>query len=286
MQQAVLLPCNERLVFLTMRKNIVFILAIVVLCVACRKKESAVNFIVTQYGSTSYVEAGSLVTYHIQAFSNKNTVEKVTLSTLEDENGVLFVWDTIVNKQKAEFDYSYRVPTYTRTDMTKVTLTFTAYTSSGDETKMAHYLYVQKGGSLTAYDGIIMYSALSNNRNGFNISSAQTVYTSTADSASIDIYDYFNPAMGDSTAISLEWRSKTDIRFVRFNDFNFANATVPSLYAAYEAGAKYTSVDNLQIGDIIIVGRNDEALGVIQITDIHDEEGCAYDRYIFNFKKP
>ncbi len=262
-------------------------IACVLIFTACKKNVSPIVILVSQYDS-NIVDAGSIVTYHIDAFSNQNTIQKITLTTIDSERGTQVVWDTLLNTKKTNFNYSYRVPFFTKEDLTRITLTFSASSTSGEETQMTSFLYVKKGGSLRSYDGIIMYSSLSNGRNGFNISNAQTLYTSTADSASIDIYDYFDPSIGDSSLLCREWRSMTGTLFVRFNDFDFANATIPNLQSAYESGAKYTSISDIQVGDIILVGStgNNTASGVIQITAIYDEEGTNNDRYIFNFKKP
>lgn len=268
-----------------MRKILFTIFSVVILFTSCTKESSPVNILVSRYGEDTIVQAGSLVSFHIRTFSEKSTVKKVSVSSLESENGTLHLWDTLLDIKAAEFDYVYKAPFYTQNEETKVQLTFTATSNEGEETKMTVSIIVSKGGALTAYDGVIMYSALSSDRNGFNLSMAQTLYTATADSTNVDIYDYFNPDNTDSTMLGCEWRSKTGVLFVRYNDFNFTGATISSLHYAYEAGAKYTSIPNLQTGDIILVGRGANEIGAIQITAIYDDEGTVSDRYIFNFKK-
>jgi hypothetical protein len=129
-----------------------------------------------------------------------------------------------------------------------------------------------------------MYAANSNNKNGFNINSMQTLYCETTDPLQIDIYDYYDTLIVHSV-LSREWRSKTGILFARFNDFNFATATKSGVITAFEYAAKYTSIKNLTNGDIILIGNNDKAVGVIQLTVIYDEEDTANDRYVFNLKK-
>jgi hypothetical protein len=51
------------------------------------------------------------------------------------------------------------------------------------------------------------------------------------------------------------------------------------------AGNKYSSLGNISTGDIILVGRGNNAIGVFQIQAIHDEEGFENDRYELTFKK-
>ena len=269
------------------RNTIVFVvLALCALFTSCKKEASPVNIIVNQYGTSMTVPTGTIVAYHVKTFSEKNIVHKVTVTSLDNENGLVTLWDTILDVKTAEFDFMYKAPLFLQDSLTNVKLTFTATANTGDESRMVHNLVVSKGGTLASYDGIIMYSALSNNRNGFNLNNAQTIYTSTVDSSSIDIYDYFIPGTSDSSLLCREWRSKTSLLFVRFNDFDFAGATRTSLHNAYKAGAKYTSITNIMLGDVILVGRDDTELGAIQITAVYDDEGTDNDRYIFNFKKP
>ena len=75
------------------------------------------------------------------------------------------------------------------------------------------------------------------------------------------------------------------IDFTKFNGFNFAGATAQSLSNAYNSATHLSEVKELQAGDIILIGRNGAAVGVIQVVDIVDEEGCLNDRYILNIKK-
>ena len=85
--------------------------------------------------------------------------------------------------------------------------------------------------------------------------------------------------------LSRQWRSQSGLQFVRYNDFNFPAATVKYLHDSYLAGNKFSSVSNLNTGDIILVGRGNEAIGVFQIQNIYDEEGYENDRYELTFKK-
>lgn len=270
-----------------MKKFFIPFLGVLLFFTSCKQESDPVNILVNRIDMENpSVQTGNSALFHIKAFSENSKVKKVYITSIDLEYGSMHVWDTLLDTKKAEFDYLYKAPLYTQNEETNVNLTFTAVNTEGDEVKMSLSITVGKTGVLDSYDGVIMYSALSNGRNGFNISSPQTIYTATADSSDIDIYDYFNTnTTNDSTALSYEWRSKTGLLFVRYNDFNFTDASQFSLKAAYTAGVKYTSITNLQAGDVILVGKIDEELGAIQITAIYDEEGTANDRYIFNFKK-
>jgi hypothetical protein len=196
----------------------------------------------------------------------------------------MLIFDTLLNVKKIDYDYQYTVPDYN--DSTTVRLTFEAFSSdNASSSSMSVTIHVINNNIiLPSFDGIIMYATNSNNKNGFNINSIQTLYCETTDSLQIDIYDYHDTLI-DPAALSREWRSKTGILFARFNDFNFATATKSGVMTAFENAARYTSIKNLTNGDIILIGNNNKALGVIQLTAIYDDEDTANDRYVFDFKK-
>ena len=166
-----------------------------------------------------------------------------------------------------------------------VKLSFTVHTSGGDQlTQVIHYR-VKGNVLLVPYENIILYSGEQSAKpNGLSLEWVNPIITQTTDSTMVDIYDYRSE---DATPgmLSHEWRSRTGIKFVRYNDFNFPAATVKYLQDSYLAGIKYSSLGNLTTGDIILVGRDNNAIGVFQIQAIYDEEGYENDRYELTFKK-
>ena len=57
------------------------------------------------------------------------------------------------------------------------------------------------------------------------------------------------------------------------------------LNSAFKASKRYTSLKQIAEGDVVVFGRGDEALGVLQMLIVSDEPGSATnDRYIFNMK--
>lgn len=269
-----------------MKKNFFIILLFSVFLTACQKNDvSKINILVTRtdnYGD--YVSFNQNLLFHISAFSEKDLVQKITISSFDNEKGNIIVLDSIIHLSSVDFDFSYRTLSYLINDTTNLKLTFTAYTSDEIFTKMVHYVNVVGSASLESHDGLIMYSAKSLKPNGLNFDLLQTLYCNITDSSLIDIYDYETDPE-DSTLLSREWRSFTNVLFVRYNDFDYANATKQSLYNAYTSGSKYNAIKNLMYGDILIVGRDISPLGVIQIVAIYDEEGNNNDRYVFNIKK-
>ena len=89
----------------------------------------------------------------------------------------------------------------------------------------------------------------------------------------------------DSTLfLSREWRSMTGLMFARFNDFDFENASFTSVVNAYSTSNKTSKLTNIGNEDIILVGKEYGALGVIKVINVFDEFDNMQDRYYFVFK--
>jgi hypothetical protein len=245
---------------------------------------SKVVIIISSSDSLSGLKSGDKALFRIHSFANEGEIKNITITSSDLQYGRMLIFDTLLNVGKFDYDYQYIVPDYN--DSTTVRLTFEAFSSDNNTpSSMTATLHVVNNNVVLPYfDGIIMYAANSNNKNGFNIHTIQTLYCETTDSLQTDIYDYYDTLVVHG-ALSREWRSKTGVLFARFNDFNFATATKSGVISAFEIAAKYTSVKNLANGDIILIGKNNTALGVIQLIAIYDEEDTANDRYVFNFKK-
>jgi hypothetical protein len=253
-----------------------------IFCACKRDDASKVVIIISSADSLSNLKSGDKVAFRIHSFANEDVIRNITVTSSDVQNGRMLVFDTLINAEKFDYDYLYTVPDYNTT----VRLTFEAFSSdnTSSSSMSAMLRIIDNNVVLPSFDGIIMYAANSNNKNGFNINNVQTLYCETTNSSQIDIYDYYDTLV-EHTVLSREWRSKTGILFARFNDFNFATATKFGVMSAFENAAKYTSIKNLTNGDIILIGDNNKALGVIQLTAIYDEENTANDRYVFNFKK-
>jgi hypothetical protein len=252
---------------------------------ACNKeKPSKVVILFSTTDSLSNVKGGDKLLFHIQSFANEDVIKNIQVTSYDTEYGAIVVFDTLLNMEKFTYDFQYTVPDYSESQML-VKLTFRVFAPDNTSSSVYTNLNVNENNpTLSAKEGNIMYSANSNNKNGFTVELMQTLYVETSDPNQIDIYDYYD-TLSVSTVLTREWRSQTGVLFAKFNDFNFATARKKDVKQAFESAAKYTAVKDLAEGDIILIGKNQTALGVIQITAIFDEAGSANDRYIFSVKK-
>ena len=256
-----------------------------VLCTACKDEVSDVVILATDTDYNMYVQSGNRLLVRVYSFSDEYSVDRIRISSVDAEKGSLKLLDTVIGQKHTEFYFMYTVPSYFIADTAALQLVFEAVASNGETSKMSLNYKVVGGASLLSYDGIMMYSAISGRPNGLSLNKAQTLYCETADSASIDIYDYHDTLAADPTALSREWRSRTGLTFARLNDFDYAGTNQLLLNNAYKASKHYTSLKQIAEGDVIVFGRGEEALGVLQMLIVSDEPGSATnDRYIFNMK--
>lgn len=282
------MPHGIILVFYIMKKIFILLIGALFLLNACKEETSPVNLFITRvddYGTS--IMHSQYIMFHIKAISDSDEIARLECSTFDSENGQLPVFDTLFasGTTLVEYDYTYFTQYYTTSENMKVKMTFTVYTKGGDKLSQVIYFFVTGNVLLVPYEDLIMYSgAQAAKTNGISLEWVTPVIIQTSDSTTVDVYDYHVPG-SDPNVLSREWRSLTGLSFVRYNDFNFPAATKQYLQNAYLAGNKYSSISNLQYGDIILVGQGNTAIGVFQIQSIYDEEGVENDRYELTFKK-
>lgn len=280
-------PSGCGMAFFMMKRCLHLLITAVGLMLAtasCEPEVSTVNLFVNRADDYTTVSPEQYILFHVKAFSEHSLVHRIECRSFDSENGILPVFDTVVSAKQVEFDYPVWTKTYTTSENMDVKYTFTAYAPDGSST--SYVLHVQVVGNvlLVPYEDLIMYSSSTIKNNGLSLKWVKPVIIQSADTTSIDVYDYHQPD-ADPELLCREWRSMTGLKFIRYNDFNFPAATVKYLQDAYLAGTAYTSISDLHVGDIILVGRNNEAVGVFLIQQIYDEEGFENDRYVLTFKK-
>ena len=280
-------PNGCGMVFFKMKRSLTLLtlaISLMLAATSCEPEVSTVNLFVNRADDYTTVSPEQYILFHVKAYSEHSMVHRIECKSFDSENGVLPVFDTVVSAKQAEFDYAVWTRTYTTSENMDVKYTFTAYAPDGSSTTFVLHVRVVGNVLLVPYEDLIMYSSCSEKGNGLSLQWVEPVIIQSADSTTIDVYDYHQPDT-DPDLLSREWRSMTGLRFVRYNDFNFSAATIKYLQDAYLAGNGYSSITNLQVGDIILVGRGIDAIGVFLVQQIYDEEGIDNDRYVLSFKK-
>lgn len=251
----------------------------------CRPKDelSMVNIIVTPNNAYFEVNSDAILIFQVKAFSNDDIVKRVVIQSVDGKANKTNLLDTIINQKQTIFDYVYRPQLY-ETDM-EMSLKFTAYSSLDESTTttlLGKVIKIDK--HLDEYAGFTLYAADSKKESGFNIEQLKILFVSTATEAEVDIYDYADTLSTEVNRFEREWRSFTSVSFVKYNGFDYSSATDKSIKDAYNVGVKQPICQNICNNDIIIIGRDKEAIGVIKVVNVYDNKDISNDRYIFNIK--
>jgi hypothetical protein len=121
--------------------------------------------------------------------------------------------------------------------------------------------------------------------NGFDISATEPLnLASLADSSGVDLIEF---DLEDDEELSYSFSSYSGIKFIRNNDFNYAEATNQSAMDSYESSTPQSIISNVNVDDIIIAKYDtvNSRYAVIRVVGINDDAGTNADRYEFNLKK-
>ncbi|MBQ8968328.1 MAG: hypothetical protein IJ064_01145 [Bacteroidaceae bacterium] len=214
----------------------------------------------------------------------KGMLNRVTVSTFDRERRQISVLDTTLSTTYFAMQLIYVAPEDLVADTTDISFTVSAYDNAGQSCHHEyHYKLVQKDVPLNSIQGIVMYAVEQDERpNGFSLSRQLPVRTSLSDSTEVSIYA--SRSESDPDRLALEWRTLNGTYFVKNNAFDFSRATRKSVSAAYRSSVPYHVVGSLAVGDVVIVGNEEAALGIIKLQAVYDDEGSLQDRYIFDYK--
>ena len=277
-------------------KRLLFFFAVVVLFCSCKREEaSKVVILVTTNDSLTNVKSRDSVLFHIHSFANEDVVKNLTIISSDIQYGSVVLLDTLLNMQSFDFDYYYVLPNYK--DTTQIELSFNVF-SSNNLSQSSYNTFVKicpeadtTGGqeppveppipedtALVLYSHLVFYGSAWYIERAFNLEYLSNMLdTLLIDSTMMDIVDILGD---DSTGLSGNWTSYTGVLFARFNDLNFDIATKKDIVTAYNAAIKHTTIQNIQPNEIILIGRQNTAIGVIKIITIDN----MAERYVFDLK--
>ena len=245
---------------------------------ACTTKESLYMSIEP---SDFQIQLNSFDTIYIKVHITSPTAITRFVAYINKTNATKHkVIDTTLNVKKSNFEFLYGVPAYL--DTTQMTGEFIAYNSDGDNfTVLRSLLVCPKILVLQEFAGCVLYSENSTKNSGYNLLANTSLIPSLSNINVIDIKD--SSANND---LGKMWISPKKGRFVRYNEFDYANATNQSVKASFKAGSQLDLLTNISVGDIILYGYEASSFYcVMKITSVVDEAGSDNDKYEFNLKK-
>jgi hypothetical protein len=256
---------------------------------ACKKIENEIPVLsVSPSDRDIDATSGQVLSFTIRGRSDGRSLSRLVITSKKDNSFTVTVKDSALAGSNLDFVWETRVANAIQ-PYSEV-LTFQLIDSEGAEMRTTRTLYVTLGAIvLTETSGHQFYHGNSavHGESAFDLETRVPVLASV-DSTRRDVQDV--PLSPSATEMSRTWRSPAGGRFVRFNEFDYANATDISLEAAFLAGVPSETISDVQVGDMILVRLGSlpdtqRFYAVMKIMDIIDEPGTAdNDRYVFNMK--
>ena len=226
--------------------------------------------------------------YTFQSGMQFTGIEMVEASTFDSQYGMQKIFSATPGSAEYKEKLIYEAP-YIETDSMDVEFIVRATDNAGATGELVHKITVKSdsGSMLPEYSSIVLYSPMSGKNDAFSFSTLQPLMSS--DTTSVDMH-IICASQDEYLPISLG--TKTDIVFVKANNFDYTSATWGGLSSVFKNSIRDKRVDNVSIDDVIIAGREQKddtsvkvtPVGVIKIMAIYDDEDNLNDRISFNLK--
>ena len=235
-----------------------------------------------------YSEVGDVTSFEITITSEVGLASVAVESLIDDNKSFTQTEFTATLSGEGSYSYNFEIMSPLGAAGESVVLTFIATDSEGLRATRFKRMWVEEESVGPAYlsetAGHVMYAKYSGSADSYNLEKGLSGFSNFVDSTDRDIEDN---ALSDTVmTISRSWISPAGGKFVRFNSFNYPNATDTLLVDAYNSGAKLGKIDNLQVGDIILtkVGGSSGKYLALKLTQISDPDSTHQDFYMFNVK--
>ncbi len=266
-----------------MKSHPIYLFAFVTLILlACGDKKVDKPYIIV-YPEDMIIQAynNEKMVFNIRVLSDYTLTQFIITNKYAGEQEITIL-DTALNIKNFSFQWAFHTPADNPEDLY---IYFKAINENGYQTTMGRILKFY-GNRFQEYTGLKMYSANSGNTAAFNLQNLVAVPLS-ADSLQRDIQEFQSDTA--YTHLTYKWVSPSKCQFVKFNDYDYGNASSTTAKSAFDAGIKLTEIANIQLNDIYIVKiprlAPDNVYVVIKITNLIDYDGKANDFYEFSVKK-
>lgn len=278
---------------MTPRSKIIFILFLIISAISCNKDESPLLLFVSPFETYYYVEPFDVLSFTIDC-SGESDLKNLQINRRVKNDYTSNILDTSLSGNSFSMKFEYMAPQLI--DEKVIFLEFILNDVDDNIMQTAKIIELKSDDKLLEETASHeMFSALSGKQDGYNLINGEPLFTALSDSSVIHIMDVSNDTTNTDSLLR-KWMSPAKLKFVRFNDFDYANCTYLTVKNSYEAGIHKEFIDKLQEGDILLtkipVNFNsnsqisiNSSYFAIKIVNIIDNTGTEYDRYIFNIKK-
>lgn len=255
---------------------------IIVFTVACDSSDDEQNTGMRITPEKNYLlrTGGNVVNFTINVESADELTRYRITETIDNSSTTTLKDEKISGKFHSDW-FDYKVPDTFGFGNHEIELIFATFDVRGNEMKRAKIINVNVTDKpLTEFGGNTMYSSISNQFDAYDLLTGTPIYSSDT-MAHIRDLSKANP----TDSLSKSWTSPVpEIKFVRFNNFDYGNSTDQSVRTAYETGIKNDTIRNLKADDIILSKINSRYVAV-KVIFVNDLNGNINDRYIFSIKR-
>lgn len=265
---------------------ILLLTLIVVFSFSCKKKKEPLLIFLSPSQISYTLRPEDVLRVEITG-SSGNELKRLTINHRKVNSVSINILDSVIAGNKLSYSFEYNVPS--GNDTTQYNIEISIYDDSGEKISAGISVYVfPEDLLLVETAGHEMFSHASTSYDAYNLATGHPLHSESADSSEMNILDMTNDTINPNTLIR-KWSSPAGNKFVRFNDFDYANTTFNMLRNSYNAGNKNTFIENITNGDIILskIGNPviDTGFVAIKVVQVIDDDSTQFDRYIFNIKK-
>lgn len=266
-------------------------------CVENEGDESPV-YIMANWASKDSVLGGRHYFFKMEMVATQGTLDKLTMTAVDGYNGKRDLETIELNggtKKKTEYDFL--LPIFPDS-LVEMELRATVRNSEGEEWTGTKKLKVFAADyALTENELALVEKPAPGKYNGFYFSAGKPEPINTevvTDAERQHVVIYYDKDKEDNVASKGIKTNTANVRMSRVNSFDYANAKYNSVLNTfsdrYNVGEVYTSIGNLVVGDVILVGTVDEtakkavALGVFKVESVPETNDKETDVYRFLVK--
>ncbi len=263
-------------------RKILLLALIISTAMACSDDDEDEGFGLRVSPSEDYISRtpGSIVSFTFSAQSKEPLARYRVIETINSNSQRSLKDISISGKNYSDF-FDYEVPDTFGFGNHQIKILFSTFDVTGTEMQRAKFINVRvTDRPLSEYGSFTMYSSASNQFDAFDLIKGTPKYSSDTTAHIRDL------SVNDTTGLlSKTWTSEApNINFLKFNDFDYGNATSQSVKTAYDAGIKNDTIRNLDENDIILT-KVDNKYMAIKLIFVTDQTGVDNDRYIFTVKR-
>lgn len=260
-----------------------FLVAIIAtLSFSCGDDEEESNYGMRITPNENYLEReeGSVINFVINVESSDELTRYRVTETIDKKSTNILKDESIRGNFYSDW-FDYTVPDTLEFGSHEIQLIFSTFDIKGRQIRRAKFILVDVvDRTLTEYGGNTIFSSLSNQFDAYDLLTGNPKYSSDT-TAHIRDLSKANP----NDTLSRNWSSPVpEIKFVRFNSFDYGNATEQSVRTAYDTGIKNDTIRNLRSEDILLTKIENKYIAV-KLNFVTDQSGNINDRYIFSIKR-